>query len=143
MKARLLFLLSLIMVGAIPLLTSCEDSHTTVAVGAGHGRGHGPPPHAPAHGYRRKHHGGEIEFDSAWGVYVVVDFPGHYYYDDHYYRYRESHWQVGVHIDGPWKAISHEALPARIRGKHAATGKSTQNPGRGRGRGAQKNKKNW
>ena len=139
MKAKLVFLLSLLVACAVPLLMSCEDSHTTVAVGAGHSHGHAPPPHAPAHGYRRKHHGGEIEYDSAWGVYVVVDFPSHYYYGDHYYRYHDSHWQVGLRVDGPWKTVSHEALPARIRGKHAAKGKTMQPPGRGRG--AQKNKK--
>lgn len=143
MKNKLLFLLSLLVACAMPLLTSCEDRHTTVAVGVGQSGGHGPPPHAPAHGYRRKHHGGEIEYDSKWGVYVVLGLAGHYYYDDHYYRYNESHWQVGARIDGPWKAVSNEALPARIRGKHAAKDEPTQHPGRGRGRGAQKNKRKY
>ena len=143
MKAKLLFLLSLLMACAVPLFTSCGDRHTTVAVRTGPNHRHGPPPHAPAHGYRHKHSGSEIIYDSAWGVYAVVDLAGHYYYNDHYYRYHQSRWHVGVHIDGPWKTVSHEALPAGIRGKHAAKGKTTQPPGRGRGRsrGAQKNKK--
>jgi hypothetical protein len=143
MKAKLLFLLSLLMACTLPLFTSCKDRHTntTVVVGVGHDHGHAPPAHAPAHGYRRKHHGGEIVYDSAWGVYVVIGFPGHYYYNDHYYRYHQSHWQLGGHIDGPWKTVSHETLPQRVLGMHAAKDKPMQQPGRGRGRGAKKSKK--
>ena len=35
-------------------------------------RGYGPPPHAPAYGYRHHHQGARLAFDSKLGVYVVL-----------------------------------------------------------------------
>ena len=38
----------------------------------------GPPPHAPAHGYRHKHqHGVELEYDSGIGAYISCRTPRH------------------------------------------------------------------
>ena len=49
----------------------------------------GPPPHAPAHGYRHKHeHGVELVFDSQLGVYVVVGWKDHFFSAGRYYRDR-------------------------------------------------------
>ena len=140
MKAKLLFLSPLLLVCALFMLASCRDKHTTVAVGSGHvhSRGHGPPPHAPAHGYRRKHYGADIIYDSAWGVYVVVGLPSHYYHEGHYYRHQKTHWEAAAHINGPWKAVSYEGLPQGVRGKHAYKGKPKERGSRGRG--AQKKK---
>ena len=46
----------------------------------------GPPPWAPAHGYRHKHHGADLVFDAHIGVYVVVGHPHVYFHDGHYFR---------------------------------------------------------
>lgn len=101
----------------------------------------GPPPHAPAHGYRHKHRGGELVYDSGRGIYVVIDFPNHYYFKGHYYRLGEIQgeiqWEVGVNLEGPWGFISYGELPKGLRiekkGKGKAKGKSKGNPGRGLG----------
>jgi len=97
----------------------------------------GPPPHAPAHGYRRKYQGVELVYDSGRGIYVVIDFPNHYYFKGHYYRLGETQWEVGVHLEGPWGFISYGELPKGLRiekkGKGRAKGKSKWNPGRGLG----------
>jgi hypothetical protein len=80
--------------------------------------GHGPPAHAPAHGYRRKQvHGVEIVFDSKRGVYVVVGLPGHYYHEGHFYRLRETTWEVSLRPNDGWASISEESLPPGLRGK--------------------------
>jgi hypothetical protein len=51
---------------------------------------HGPPPHAPAHGYRAKTGEGlAIVYDSKLRVYVVVDVLNHYYHNGFYYRFAE------------------------------------------------------
>ncbi len=58
------------------------------------GHGHGPPPWAPAHGYRRNHQRAyqhrdatvDLAFDSGLGVYVVVGLPNYYYWDGFYLR---------------------------------------------------------
>lgn len=99
----------------------------------------GPPPHAPAHGYRRKYQDVELVYDSGRGVYVVIDFPDHYYFKGHYYRLGEVDWEVGVGLEGPWKVISYDELPKGLRtekkgkGKAKAKGKSKGHPGRGLG----------
>ncbi len=137
MKRKLLSFLALCLVCAMLALASCRrhHTHTTVVVGSGPSHGHGPPPHAPAHGYRHKHHAHGVEFvyDSAWGLYVVIGFTNHYYHEGHYYRRRETQWEAGVHIDGPWKVISHDALPRGLRVKQKGKSKPKQHPGRGRG----------
>jgi hypothetical protein len=129
MKVNLLSLYTVVLVCAALMLVSCTS--TEVSIGSHHK--HGPPPHAPAHGYRHKHHGVDFVYDSEWGVYVVVGFPSHYYYKSHYYRFHEAHWEMGVHIDGPWKFVSEKSLPKGLRGKEKGKGKSKEHPGRGRG----------
>ncbi len=105
---------------AIPL-SSCADAYVK-------GRGHGPPPHAPAHGYRHKHrHGIELVYDSGLDVYVVVGYPAHFYHDGHYYRLRKGNWQGSAHINGPWKPAPHHTLPPGLRkGKSKTKGKGRQ-----------------
>lgn len=97
----------------------------------------GPPPHAPAHGYRHKHRGAELVYDSDRGIYVVIDFPNHYYFKGHYYRLGEIEWEIGVNLEGPWGFISYGELPKGLqiekKGKGKAKGKSKGNPGRGLG----------
>jgi len=75
----------------------------------------------------------ELVYDSGRGVYVVVDFPLHFYFEGNYYRYHEPHWEVGVHVDGPWESVSDDALPRGLRAKEKSKGKSKERPGRGLG----------
>ncbi len=131
MRFKFLSLSAVVLACMTFMLVSCES----FSIGAGSGRRHkpkhGPPPHAPAHGYRHKHQGVELVYDSGRGVYVVVDFPLHFNFKGQYYRYHEPHWEAGVHFDGPWESVSEEALPRGLRAKEK--GKSKEHPGRGRG----------
>lgn len=95
------------------------------------GNGKGPPDHAPAHGYRRKHASGvELVFDSERGVYLVVDYPDYYFFDDKYYRRIKDRWEVSVRIEDGWVAISNAELPPGLR--------DASHPGKGHGRGKKK-----
>ncbi|MDH3216188.1 MAG: hypothetical protein OEN01_07845 [Candidatus Krumholzibacteria bacterium] len=79
----------------------------------------GPPPHAPAHGYRHKHHKGvTLVYQSSLGVYVVSGRSHHYYHRDRYYRSHGGVWEVSVHINGPWQSVSHHKLPPGLQKKH-------------------------
>lgn len=76
----------------------------------------GPPPHAPAHGYRHKHPDGiELMYQSHIGVYVVVGRADVYFYQGHFYRLRKNKCEMSLHIDGPWRAGYVEALPKEFR----------------------------
>jgi hypothetical protein len=108
--------------------------------GVVHGSGgHGPPPHAPAHGHREKHHGpsGDVEltFDSGLGVYVVVDLPNHYYWDGTYLRIEDGRWYASAELGGDWSPRSESALPPGLRKKQAGHGPPGSHPGQGHGRG--------
>ena len=74
---------------------------------------HGPPPHAPAHGYRHKHHhhGVELVFDSKIGVYAVAGRRDHYFYNDHFYHLVDAGWVVSGRLDRGWVRIEPEKLP--------------------------------
>lgn len=98
-------------------------------------RGHGPPPHAPAHGYRAKtRQGVELVFDSGLGVYVVVDLPGAYFWGDFYYRQESGRrWERCDRLDGAWVGIVETSLPPGLRGKKS--GSRSGPPGKSRGHG--------
>jgi hypothetical protein len=85
-----------------------------------------PPPYAPAHGYRYQYGGHHLVYDSGIGVYTVVGHPHIYYYDTHYYRYREPYWTLSVELDGPWHRVERRRIPPGLTKKHNH---------RGRGRG--------
>ena len=140
MRFKFLSLSTVVLACATLMLVSCESFW----IGVGSGRRHkpelGPPPHAPAHGYRHKYEGVELVYDSGRGVYVVVDFPLHFYFKGRYYRSREPHWEVGVHIDGPWEPISEDSLPPGLRARDKGKGKGKSKEYPGRGLGLEKNK---
>ena len=83
---------------------------------------HGPPPHAPAHGYRHKHaaHGVQLVFNAELGVYGVSGHSGHYFSDDHYYRLKDGIWSVSLTLDSGWARVSEHKLPAGLRSGKAA-----------------------
>lgn len=137
MRFKSISLSVVVLVCATLMLVSCNS----FSIGAGSGRRrvykHGPPPHAPAHGYRRKYEGVELVYDSGRGVYVVIEFPNYYYFKGRYYRHREGQWEVSVSIDGVWEFVSEESLPwglqTKDKGKGKAKGKPREHPGRGLG----------
>ena len=107
--------------------TSCsQNHHLGVYSTSKNKKGNGPPPHAPAHGYRHKHqHGVELVYNSELGVYVVVGFPDHYFYEDHYFRLGGEDWEISMHIEGPWIVATEDVLPSglKFKGKGKAKGK--------------------
>ena len=94
----------------------------------------GPPSHAPAHGYRHKHHSGaEFRFDSQLGVYIVLGQAELYFHDGLFVRIHNGSWQVSASFDGPWKSKSTEWVPPGLRSKHHAKHQAKKPKGRGRG----------
>jgi hypothetical protein len=78
----------------------------------------GPPPHAPAHGYRHKHPDGVVlVYQSNIGVYVASGHRDVYFHKDRYYRVRNGSWQISVHVEGPWKAIAPQKVPLGLQKK--------------------------
>jgi hypothetical protein len=109
-----------------------------------HDHGHkgkgGPPPWAPAHGYRHKHHGPDLVFDAHLGVYVVVGHPHVYFHDGHYFRRAHSRWErCRDWKQAKWKIVEVGRVPGPLAEHYAAKGK----PGKGKGRGKGGPAKRW
>jgi len=103
----------------------------------------GPPPHAPAHGYRHKHQtdGVELVFDSGRGVYLVVGFPGCYFLDDAYYRRAGQQWQMAFSIGGVWKSVAQDKVPPGLRREGEEPDESSaDHPGKGKGNDGKRSK---
>ena len=129
MKSNLLSLWVIALVCAAWTLVSCQS----LRISGGGKPGGGPPPHAPAHGYRHKYQGMELAYDSGRSVYVVVGLPSHYYCGGHFYRFQSARWEASPEVAGPWKPISQESLPPGLRAAEKGKGKSKEPPGRGPG----------
>jgi hypothetical protein len=85
---------------------------------------HGPPPHAPAHGYRHKHSDGAVlVYESGIGVYVVRGYSDIYFYGDNYYRLHKGSFTISGHVDGPWHKVAVKKLPRGLRKKLESSGK--------------------
>jgi hypothetical protein len=118
-----------------PVVIVHEDNHK-----------HGPPPHAPAHGYRAKHDGCDMVYDGQLGVYSVVGYRDYYYEDGFFFRFGGSGWEVSAHVGGSgahWEACAPSRVPTTLvvkyegdRGGHGNGG----GPGKGHGRGNGKGK---
>lgn len=125
MKSKTLFLCAVVLACAALMLASCSRVSVCSTSREKIGRGNGPPPHAPAHGYRHKHKskGVELVYDSGRGVYVVVGLPDHYYYDGHFFRIRGAQWEISLNTDGGWKPVYEDSIPPGLRKKGKAKGK--------------------
>lgn len=96
------------------LVSSCSES--VVYKPSGPGIGHGPPAHAPAHGYRRKQVAGvELVFDSGIGVYVVVGHSDHYYHEGYFYRCINGRWEISLEPDSGWAFVAVDSLPPGLK----------------------------
>jgi len=90
----------------------------------------GPPSHAPAHGYHRKHRSGvELRFDTNLGVYIVEGKTDIYYHDGWFIRIRNGVWQASATIGGEWQVRPASWVPPGLRSKHHA--KKSKKRGRG------------
>lgn len=86
----------------------------------------GPPPHAPAHGYRHKHPDGVVlVFESELGLYIVSGHKDLYFHNDRYYRLRNGEWCASVHVNGPWDVVAVKKLPPGLYKKSTNVGKAT------------------
>ena len=83
----------------------------------------GPPPHAPAHGYRHKHPDGVVlVYDSGLGLYAVSGHADVYFYEGTYYRAHHGVWESTKHFNGNWQKTSSKSLPAGLQEKQVAKG---------------------
>jgi hypothetical protein len=106
--------------------------HDPVMTPPSYAQGYGPPPHAPAHGYRHKHHGDGVNlvFDAGLGVYVVADWPDYYWHVDRYLRWAAGEWRVSSRIDGTWVVVASDRVPAKLVAKHAKHRKKAHRHGK-------------
>lgn len=105
--------LALVLSGCVALATG---GHHPRSEARSQPAGYGPPPHAPAHGYRHKYERGLVlQFDSGIGVYLVLGHPGIYFYDGFYLRrHTAGHWLSSRHYTGPWKRRAAGDVPPRL-----------------------------
>lgn len=109
---------------------------------------HGPPPHAPAHGYRHKHQEGyELVYDRAVACYTVVGHRDYYFNDGFFFRFSGDGWQVSAHLGGDqvrWERAEETRIPVGVRTKYKGKDKGRGgdddrgdrgNRGKGRGKG--------
>lgn len=111
---------------------ACTSTNATrnAQTGPSKSRGHGPPPHAPAHGYRAKTHDGlELVYRADFGVYEVEGRTNYYYQDGLVYHKDSIGWIVGRSVDGPWTSVTEAQIPPGLR---------SDRPGQGHGQGKAK-----
>ncbi len=99
--------------------TACQTLDPNITVSgtpkAKTSRGNGPPPHAPAHGYRAKHQGHELRFDTGLGVYIVVDIPNTYFHNGLYLRLGpDGSWQASLAIGTGWRPAHDREVPSKL-----------------------------
>ena len=113
---------------AVIILTGIFFLSGCMMMGPG-GRGHdeprpdksyhkpGPPPHAPAHGYRYKNPDGhELEYDSGLGVYIVVRVPDTYFANNLYIRLSsDGRWLVSASLDRGWRPAPGNEIPHKLK----------------------------
>lgn len=89
----------------VPANSHSTVTHSTIIV----------PPSAPANGYRLYYHGLEMVYDSDFGAYAVVDFDGIFYYNNFYFRFYNSGWQLAERHNGTWRHADDRRIPQRLR----------------------------
>ncbi len=112
----------LIILTGLFFLSGCN----TLGVGIqGPGPGHsqetyhkqGPPPHAPAHGYRHKHNKRhELEYNSQAGAYIVLNTPETYFGNNLYLRLSTAGtWMVSTALEWGWRVAVGNEVPYKLR----------------------------
>jgi hypothetical protein len=108
----------LLLLGVALLSLTASGCASRGSVGYGDHRHYhgGPPPHAPAHGYRAKHHHHDMVYDSRLGAYVVLGYRDHYYHDGWYFRYFDGFWQISAELgDRKWREVDRYQVPEGLR----------------------------
>jgi len=76
----------------------------------------GPPPHAPAHGYRHHHKGHNLDYDSNLGAYIVVNVPNTYFHQNLYIRLStDGRWMVSAYLNNGWRVETGTEIPHRLK----------------------------
>jgi hypothetical protein len=103
---------------------------------------HGPPPHAPAHGYRHKHYDGhELEYDSQTGAYIVLNIPGTYFGNNMYMRLSTyGEWMVSATLEGGWRVAVGNEVPDKLKTYKGKKQKKSKQGKAKKGKGHKKNK---
>ncbi|TDQ48382.1 hypothetical protein EV696_107118 [Permianibacter aggregans] len=102
----------------------------------------GPPPHAPAHGYRHKQGGVDLSFDSGLGVYVVIGHPGYYFWDNLYWWYHDGFWRSSPSWGGSYIVVSEgKRVPPGLAKKHGHGHGKSEGKGKSKDKGKGKDKK--
>jgi hypothetical protein len=95
--------------GGVLVIPAETHSHTTTII-----THNAPPPFAPAHGYRHHYRDHELQFDTAYGVYLVINSPGLYFYQDHYIRFYNDGWQITSRLQDRWRPARQSDIPSRL-----------------------------
>ena len=115
----------------IVLLVGCASFGGSVSVSSNEKKSykHGPPPHAPANGYRYKHRDGvELIFDSRLGAYSVAGLNDTYFQNELFMRLSsKGEWEVAAHFSGPWRLAADGEVPSKLK-------KYKKHPGKGKGK---------
>jgi hypothetical protein len=139
-------------IAAILVFTGCQsDGGYHVSVGSTPpppppphhehvGKKHGPPPHAPAHGYRHKHDGCDLRYDRTVGCYAVVGYANYYYNDGFFFRYSDGSWQMSANVGSGWSGVDVVRVPEPLVVKYHGKGHGKGNKG-GKGKGKGKGNK--
>ena len=104
-------LLGSVLLGSALAMTGC-------AVYPEYNYGYGPPPYAPAHGYRYNYYGRDLVYDSALGVYIVIGVTDYYFLDNYYYRYTPNGWFYSREFDRDWRPYQSDKLPPGLVRKY-------------------------
>jgi hypothetical protein len=133
-------LISVLIVSLSLGMAGCVD-RASVSYGDNKGDGYkqGPPPHAPAHGYRAKHGNHDLRYDGGLGAYVVLGYDNHFYLDNAYFRYREGNWQISAQLDDGWKHVDDYRVPVGLRSSKQYK-KYDDHPGKGKGKEKKKDR---
>jgi hypothetical protein len=98
----------------------------------------GPPAQAPAHGYKHKHHGHQLVYDTSLGAYIVIGQPNIYFYNNHYYKHSNDRWYYSVEPNN-WQHYKDNKLPSGLSNKYHH-GKKDHHKGKNKGKDKHKNK---
>lgn len=74
----------------------------------------GPPPYAPAHGYRHHYHNHDMIYDSGIRAYIIVGMPDYYYDNGFYFRYSNIGWQISGSLNDGWKVTDERRVPKTL-----------------------------
>lgn len=123
----------ILLVGLLSLtLAGCVQRAGVSYGDAPHYRSGGPPPHAPAHGYRHKLDRHDMVYDSRLRAYVLLGYRDHYYSGGNYYRYQDRQWQTSPRLDArDWNRADYYRMPEGLRDSKRYDPKKRVPPGRG------------